>query len=218
MISRKVIEPQGESRHEIWVMQELAKRMNLQEQWLYEQPWNAVEKALDGALKTGSFQDLLEGKTLHLRFRPKTEYQTPSGRVEFYSSVAEARGFCALPVQIPLDVHKDDFVLLNSATTNYSHTQFQEVYGPIPTVVHVNPNDAERHGIKKGDVVRLYNEKGDLHLNAIVTDSVPTGVVWCPSLGVDLRGEPQNTITCDVPQSLGGGSTYNSTHVRIERK
>jgi len=218
MISRRVIEPQGESRDEVWVMQEVARRMSLQEEWLYESPWKAIEEALDGALMTGTCEDLLEGKSLLLRYRPRTEYQTPSGRVELYSTVAEAQGFSPIPVQILMEVCKGEFILLNSATTKYSHTQFQEVYGAIPTIVHVNSNDAEQHEIKDGNVLRLYNEQGELHLNAIVTDSVPKGVLWCPSLGVDLRGEPQNAITSNVPQSLGDGSTYNSTHVRIERK
>lgn len=35
-LSRKAIEPIGESRHEIWVMQELAARLELEEEWLFE--------------------------------------------------------------------------------------------------------------------------------------------------------------------------------------
>ena len=43
-LSEKAIEPLGDSRHEIWVMQQLAKRLGLTADWLYEDPWASLEE------------------------------------------------------------------------------------------------------------------------------------------------------------------------------
>lgn len=44
--------------------------------------------------------------------------------------------------------------------------------------VWINPEDAERLGVKHGDVVKVYNERGAVLAGAYVTWRVPRGVVW----------------------------------------
>jgi len=62
-LSRKVFDPRGQSQTEFWVMHELAKRLKLKEPWLYEDPWNALEKTLENSFAIGTFQDLMSEKT-----------------------------------------------------------------------------------------------------------------------------------------------------------
>ena len=119
--SRRAIEPLGESRDEIWVMREMAKRLGLREEWLYEDPWEAVEKALEGALDGGHPRDLASN-LLRLRSKPREEYQTPTGKIEFYSKMAEEKGLSPLPAQLPLKSGRGEFILLNSALPQYTHT------------------------------------------------------------------------------------------------
>jgi anaerobic selenocysteine-containing dehydrogenase len=45
-LSEQAIEPLGDSWHEIRVMRQLAKRLGLTDDWLYEDPWTALEKTL----------------------------------------------------------------------------------------------------------------------------------------------------------------------------
>ena len=33
-------------------------------------------------------------------------------------------------------------------------------------------------GLKDGDAIRIYNERGEMHARAQVTDDVPPGTVW----------------------------------------
>jgi anaerobic selenocysteine-containing dehydrogenase len=127
-------------------------------------------------------------------------------------------GFSAVPIQIPLEIPEGQFILLTSSLSEYSHTQFQEVYGSIPSVVHIHPLDAGIHKIQNGDTVKLSNEMGEMQLTAVVSKSVPEGVLWTPSLGVGLKGKPQNSLISCITQTLGGGSTFNSSTVFLAKE
>lgn len=215
--SHQVIPPVTDSRSEIWVMTEIARRQFLTEDWLFEDPWVAVEGALQDTFEEGSFQSLRSGAMLQLKRKPQDSYPTPSGKIEFYSSQAVGRGVNGLPTQAPLRTPQGDFVLLTSATPRYTSTQFQEVYGPIPAVVVINWQDAKRLSIEDGDVVALSNHRGEVKMTAMVSDSVREGVVWSPRQSEGLDGQPQNCLMSSEPQELGGGPRFNSTTVTISR-
>jgi len=216
-LSEKAIEPLGESKHEIWVMHKLAKKLGLKEEWLYEDPWEALGKTLKDTFVEGTLQDLLEGTVLKLRMRHKDEYQTPSGKIEFYSSKAEELGVNSLPSQLLFEVGAEWFILLNSSTPKYTHSQFIDVYGPIPQLVWINPKDASDLNIENGEDVVLFNELGKVTVKAVVTDKVSRGVLWSPRPLTGSDGNPMNVLTHSTPQRIGGGPIFNSTKVKIEQ-
>jgi len=216
-ISKKIIEPLGESRNEIWLMRELAERLGLKEAWIFEEPWEALRKSLKNAFESGSFEDLIEGKTLKLKYRPRNEYQTLTGKIEFYSIKAEKLRLNPLPKQYPLELKDGEFILLNSSTSKYTHTQFREVYGPIPPIVVINSEDARLINVKEGDVVDLFNEYGRVRVKIVVDDFIQRGVLWSPRQLIGLNGEPQNSLIPSVTQKLGGGPIFNSSIVKIAK-
>jgi anaerobic selenocysteine-containing dehydrogenase len=215
--SHQVVPLVTDSRREIWVMQEIARRLGLTEDWLFEDPWVAVERALEDAFEEGTFESLRSGAMLQLKTKPQDSYPTPSGKIELYSTQAVERGVSPLPTQAPLRTPRGDFVLLTSATPRYTSTQFQEVYGPIPAKVAINWQDARGLGVEDGDVVALSNDLGEVKMRAIVSGTVPEGVVWSPRQSEGLDGEPQNCLMSSEPQELGGGPRFNSTRVMISR-
>jgi anaerobic selenocysteine-containing dehydrogenase len=80
--------------------------------------------------------------------------------------------------------------------------------------------DAEARGIADGDAVRVWNERGSLHLTAMVSGSVPAGVVaaqldWakCTTDGANV-----NTLTSERLTDLGAGATFYSVLVEVARK
>jgi anaerobic selenocysteine-containing dehydrogenase len=214
-LSMKAIEPLGECKHETWVMQQLAKRLNCEDSWVFEDPWQALEKATVEAFENGRFDDLLKGTVLKLRQRPVNEYQTPSGKIELYSSKALEMGVGPLPVQFPLNENKCWFTLLNSSLPSWTHSQFRDVYGPIPAIVWINPIDAASLGIRNEDDVVLFNELGALIVEAIVTKKVSKGVLWSPRPLIGKDGVPLNSLASNNPQILGTGPRFNSTKVKI---
>jgi anaerobic selenocysteine-containing dehydrogenase len=213
--STKVIEPLGDSKDELWVMAQLADRLNLKQSWLREDPWGAIEKATENAFDGGSPSALREGKTLKLKMRPSDEYQTPSGRLEFHATKAEDLNMTPLPKQHPLP-EEGSFVFLNSAISKYTHTQFQDVYGPLPSTVFMNPVDAAEFNVRNNDAVELFNEFGSINLKVTISTSVQKHVLWSPRECRDANGKPQNSIVPDTTQNLGNGSIYNTTIVRVK--
>ncbi|MFX1254093.1 MAG: molybdopterin-dependent oxidoreductase [Promethearchaeota archaeon] len=216
-LSKKIVNPIGDSRDEIWLMQKLARALKLTEEWLYEDPWEAVKKTLENTLKTGTFADLMKGKDLVLKYKPLNTYQTSTGKIEFYSTKAEKLGLSPVPIQHSPEINDKEFVLLNSALRKYTHTQFQEVYGPIPPIVHINPKDAELCQIKDNSIITLYNILGSVTMKAVITNDVPKGVLWAPKQLVGINGEPQNSLAPGSPQKIGKGPTFNSITVKLSK-
>jgi len=215
-LSEQAVEPLGESKHEIWVMQELAKKLDRKETWLFEDPWDALQETLTESYEQGGLQDVLDGSVLQLKLRPYNEYQTPSGKIELAASKASDIGVGALPTQETLKSSDDWFTLLNSSIPKYSHSQFTDVYGPIPQVIWINPNEAADRGIQDEDIVEIYNELGSVTLRAKLTEKISTSTLWAPRPLIGLNGNPLNILSPGTSQNIGGGPVFNSIKVKIK--
>jgi len=214
-VSEQTVEPLGESRHEIWVMQELAKKLERKETWLFEDPWESLEKTLTESYQEGNLQDVLDGSVLKLKYRPYNEYQTPSGKIEFAASKATDIGVGALPIQETFKSNDDWFTLLNSSIPKYTHSQFTDVFGPIPQIVWINPDDAADREIRDGDIVEVFNDLGRVTLRAKLTEKISASTLWAPRPLIGLHGNPLNILAPGTPQKIGGGPVFNSIKVKI---
>lgn len=214
-LSEQAIAPLGDSWHEIRVMQQLAKRLGLTAGWLYEDPWAALEKTLAHTYREGGVKHLLAGEVLEVNLRPNDAYQTPSGKIEFAATASQG-GSTPLPIQHPLPRAESWLVLLNSSVANYTHSQFTDVFGPIPQVVWVHPEDASHRSIEENDVVAVFNELASVTLSAKVTDRVLPGTLWAPRPLTGLNGVPLNALVPGISQDIGGGPAFNSVKVKIK--
>ncbi len=93
----------------------------------------------------------------------------------------------------------------------------------IPQAVQINTGDAANRGIADGDVVRVFNDRGQVAILARVTERIMPGVVDIPegawfnpdSRGVD-KGGCGNTLTKDEV-SPGGALCSNTCLVQVEK-
>ncbi len=216
-LSPAIVPPVTDSRRETWVMQELARRLEVKERWVYDNPWDAVQPAFEEAFDTGSFASLRAGATLTFTRASPYRYATPSGKLEFFAAQAGQKGWHPLPQQHSRHVEDGWFTLLSSASSHYTHTQFQEVHGKIPAIVKIHPQDAERLGIAQGDRVELSNDQSTVRVQAELSEDVPQGVLWGPRQYAGLDGTPQNSLMSGHPQSIGKGPRFNSTRVRLSK-
>ena len=126
-----------------------------------------------------------------LRKDGKPGFQTPSGKMEFTSSLCEKHGFDALPVyKEPLespvttpDLAKEYPLILNTGARLpfYTHSKLRDLpwlnqFMPEP-VVFLNPKDAEERGLKKGDSVEISTQHGSVIMTAGITNIVMPGVI-----------------------------------------
>lgn len=94
--------------------------------------------------------------------------------------------------------------------------------------VYINPIDAKEKGIKDGDLVRVYNDRGQLLAGAVLSDSYPRGIIrieegaWYGPLSekdgaICTYGDP-NTLTLDVGSSeLAQATSANTCIVDFEK-
>jgi anaerobic selenocysteine-containing dehydrogenase len=84
----------------------------------------------------------------------------------------------------------------------------------------VHPDDAAERGIVDGDRLRVWNDRGEVHLKAVVSRNVKPGVAWSPSLWWH-RDSPcnrnVNALTSDRVTDMGGGPTFHTNLVQFER-
>jgi anaerobic selenocysteine-containing dehydrogenase len=82
----------------------------------------------------------------------------------------------------------------------------------------MHPEDARARGLADGDLVRVFNELGDVHCPLNVSGSVRPGVVSLPK-GLWRRSTRNNTTgTSLVPDTLtdiGGGACFNDARVQV---
>ena len=216
-LGRKAVDPLAESRDEHPLMIELAKRLKVDEPWVYVDPWRDMGENFGEAFIEGDFNDLLEGKQLQVRNRPMDEYQTPTGRIEF-TSTSVTNGVHPLPYQYEIETIEGELIMLNSALPKYLHTQFTDIYNDIPCTAWVNPEDAEKHNLTDRGTHLIYNEQGELQVTVKVTDKIPPGIIWTPRELVDALGNIQNSLAPGTPQRIGGGPMFNSVKVRFKEK
>ena len=102
-----------------------------------------------------------------------------------------------------------------------------KINGREPVWIH--PSDAAARGLADGDIVRLFNDRGELLAGAVVTPEVRAGVVqlstgaWYDPVdaslprSLDKHGNP-NVLTLDKGTSrLGQGPIAHSALVEIEK-
>ena len=96
-------------------------------------------------------------------------------------------------------------------------------------VARMNPRDADVRGIKDGDIIRLFNERGACLAAVHVTDGIAPGVVQLPTgawydpmdpedeAPLCVHGNP-NVLTRDIgTSSFAQGCTGQLTTVEVEK-
>ncbi|MDR0805592.1 MAG: molybdopterin-dependent oxidoreductase [Enterobacteriaceae bacterium] len=167
---------------------------------------------------------------------------TPSGKIEIYSSqlaeIAKTWQLAADDVIDPLPIYsagfesyadpkRQQFPLQLSGFHYKSRTH--STYGNVDVLkaacrqeMWINPIDAQERGIKHGDLVRIYNDRGEVQINAKVTPRMMPGVValgegawYSPDAkGVD-HGGSINVLTTQRPSPLAKGNPSHSNLVQV---
>lgn len=169
---------------------------------------------------------------------------TPSGKIEIYSKKIESMNYddCkAHPSWFEPDEwlgmkNKDaEFALITSHPNHRLHSQLNNtslrdkyaVSNREP--IFINTKDAKAKGIKNGDIVRVYNKRGEILAGAVITDDIRRGVVrvdegaWYDPLergkiGTICLNGNVNVLTKDIPTSkLANGNSSNTALVNIEK-
>ena len=104
---------------------------------------------------------------------------------------------------------------LNSTFCNLPTHQKMET----PGLLEISAADAASRGIRDGDRVRVFNDRGEIALTAHVNGATRPGVVAGRLDWAKLSGQQRNinVLTSDRLNDLGGGATFYSTLVEVAR-
>lgn len=167
---------------------------------------------------------------------------TPSGKIEIYSSqLAEIKAtweLAADDVIDPLPIYSAGFESYGDpamdkyplqmtgfhykARTHSTYGNVDVLKAACPQEIWINPVDATKRGIKHGDLVRIYNDRGEVRINAKVTPRILPGVVglsegaWYnpDSNRIDHAG-CINVLTTQRPSPLAKGNPSHSNLVEV---
>lgn len=213
--SQQVIEPITDSKTEIWIMQEIAKKLNLTDNFIFEDHKKVILKAFENTVDKNDKLYNSNNDLVKLKTKANDFYPTESGKIEFYSSQAQNLGINPLPVQTEIIRRENKFILLTTAVAKHTNSQFTEVFGKIPSEISISIDDAKRLNIKNEQIVKIKNELAELYFKAKISDSVQKNVLVLPRFVEDLNGTPSNVIFSGKFQKLGNGPTMHSTLVEI---
>lgn len=90
---------------------------------------------------------------------------------------------------------------------------------PRVASLKLHPDDAHARGIADGDRIRVFNDLGDVHVEAVVTPEVRPGTVALPK-GLwsksTFNGETGTALVPDAIEPLSGGACFNDARVQVE--
>jgi anaerobic selenocysteine-containing dehydrogenase len=214
----------GECRSNPEIIMELAQRLGLGEYF-----WKDLHSYLDDYLRPMgmTFAELLRrfsiisSATRYRKYLGKG-FNTPSGKVEIYSSLCEKWGYEPLPMyHEPEQTPKSNpellgeypLILTSTHEANYVHSQDRYLetirqQKPEPLVV-IHPETAEQLGIVEGDMAFIENKRGRIKQKATLSEGIDPRVVsvdcawWFPEKGIShMYGWDEaniNILTDDSP-------------------
>lgn len=223
-LQQPVIEPYGEAKSNVEVFRLLAKEMGFEEPAFQETEAEMIAGALDYPanpyLEGISYQALVEQNYLKANVKIPRKLPTPSGKIELYSEKMKRDGHPPLPTYIPLENDGDrpySFVpgpTHNFLNSTFSNNQKHRTLEKEPRL-HMNQQDALSAGIKDAEMVRVWNNRGSLTLKVTVGDNVLPGVVV--TQGLWAEDQLVNSLTPDRIADMGGGATFFSGRVSVEK-
>jgi anaerobic dimethyl sulfoxide reductase subunit A len=259
----KAIAPLPESKTDLEIFEELTDRLGLNKQFnpKNEKEWfDAILEPLKDAgrkelKKEGYYRSKEREKAPYVAFRNQIEdptnhpFFTPSGKIEIFSQrLADFNQPEAIP-PIPKYIEpwegRDDpktqeypLQLLTGVSKKRAHSTFDNIpwlQEIEPHAMWINPLDAQQRGLKDGQRVLVYNDRGQLTITVKITERIMPGVVsieggtWFSpdQRSIDQAGSA-NVLTRDEPSSvplflpyglpfpaIGSGPTNNSNLVEV---
>ena len=236
------IAPVGESLPNSEVFRRLAARMGFDEPCFSDTDEDICRSALRSAsprmqgiawdaVKESGWQRLRVDE----RFAPFAAggFPTPSGKCEFYSAWLKEQGLDPLPffnppaesaASNPALARRYPLAFLSPPARNFLNStfanlkRFRDQEGEPRLEMH--RADAEARGIRDGDAVRVFNDRGGYTLRARVNDKPRRGVVVAPSVWwrkFSPDGRNANSVTSQRRADLGGGATFYDCLVEVEK-
>jgi len=233
----------GEAKPNVELFALLAQRLGFEDACFQDGVEALISQALDNpanaCLDGITLEQLKAGGPVRLNVEEPHpafadgHFPTPSGKIELYSERMARAGHDPLPTHAPLTEGGDGeqppagpYPLIFITPPN--HFFLNSTYANMPSNIRseerprleIHPEDARSRGILDGDAVQVFNARGQVQLEASLTDTVRPGVVVSRGLWWGRQSPGGHGVNATTPQRLadmGGGATFFSNLVEVER-
>jgi anaerobic selenocysteine-containing dehydrogenase len=240
LANNPAIAPVGESLPNSEVFRRLAARMGFDEPCFRDSDEDICRTAVSSkkpSMKTVEWESLkAEGwQKLDVpeRFAPFANggFPTPSGKCELYSEWLEQQGIDPLPFyNPPAEVangkpgKRYPLAFLSPPARHFLNSSFANIarFREFEREPHLDmhADDAAPRGIRDGDRVRVFNDRGSYTLKARINGKPRRGVVVAPSVWwkkYSPDGGNANNVTSQRTADLGNAATYYDCAVDVEK-
>ena len=203
IFTQPVIEPLYESRSDVDIIYQLAEKLGLEDELFAAGYETSIDYILEpSGITVAELKKHPAGMFVPNPVRPPEKsylqngFATPSGKLEFKSKILEKyedkMGIAALPVYTPPkhspeatpDLAKEYPFILNTGSRMpmFVHTRtfrlsWNSCLKKNQPAADINPEDAERLGIKQDDYIRISTPKNSIVVRANLTQMAQPGVV-----------------------------------------
>jgi anaerobic selenocysteine-containing dehydrogenase len=233
-MARPVISPVGEARSNLAVFQEMAGRFGFDEECFTTSEEDIIRKLLDTNspnFEGITFERVAECRPVRLNVPENpfaTVFNTPSGKVEFYSQSLAEQGLDPLPDGTPsVDIEGEGRYPLQMITPPRHHflnSSFNEIdrlrdRAGKPSIM-IHPDDGAARKISEGELVRIFNDRGDCFLYADLTEDTARGVtvvegIYWPRFMPGTRGA--NQLTSQRLGDMGQSCAFHCNLIEVEK-
>jgi anaerobic selenocysteine-containing dehydrogenase len=239
-LSRPAIAPLGECKPNTEVFRLLAARLGLDHACLRESDEEMARQALDWTdptLAGITFEQLEREGSVRLRvpdpYTPFAQggFPTPSGKCELLSASLERAGQDPLAgytppresaASAPKRAGKYPLAFISPPAHHFLNSTFSAqpafVRRESQPFLTLHPRDAETRGIRDGQPVRIFNDRGSFLATARVSPAARPGVavglsIWWPKMCPG--GRNANAVTGQELTDLGEGATFYDVLVEV---
>ena len=198
-LRQPVIEPQGQGKSSLWIYKQLGQRLGLNDYFQYADEEDYIKQqlaplgvTLDQVRQQGYVQ--LPGETDTLAETHEPTWNTPSGKIEIYSTTLAKGGFAALPGwEEPLRPKAGEFYLLTGKVAQYTqmgtqNNQLLHKYADEPRL-WMNAQAAQSLGLADNDMLEVTSPVGMIHIRLLATQAIrPDCVYLTPGFGHLSKG------------------------------
>ena len=233
-LRKQAVKPRYDTREGAMILKQIGERIGIGNYFPYESMDELVRWQLEG---TGfSMEDFDKKgfvaygkKEIFWDRKEGLQFKTPSGKIEFKSSLLENAGFASFPPYEPVAPSEEKFRLVVGRNALHTHVSTQnnpylnELCGE--NLLWINSARAEALGVKTNDLVTITSAAGSGTMKAYVTDLIhPDAVFLLHGFGHEAklaarsynRGVSDAVLQENLSDKVGGSPALHDTFVTVK--